>query len=375
VPLGRSRRTLWLVADGAIAAAAFLLLAEEPVDVPATGRLFTGLLVATMAVAMADVVTDALIVDWGHAHGRAGRYQSAQWLSLYASGLIIGTAGGTLSAQGRITTAFLLSALAAAAMSVLAAIGVREPGRPLTETDPKPVADARISARLAMHELGRSARSPAVLSVAAFLFLWSFNPFAYTVLHVHMKDALGLGEQFYGDSLSMLSLSSIVAAAGSGLFSRGVSLRLLVHASVVLGILGSLAYQAKSDRRSALAVTLAVGFMSMTATLIQLELAARVCPPRAAGTVFASLMAVSNLSATLASWIGGVGYERLGAVWGRPAGFRFLVLIGAAATAACWLTLPLLSSALVAKAGQSEPPEGTSATTPPPSRDQRHLDT
>jgi hypothetical protein len=43
----------------------------------------------------------------------------------------------------------------------------------------------------------------------------------------------------------------------------------------------------------------------MTATLIQLDLAARSCPPEAAGTVFATLMALENFAASLSTWLGG----------------------------------------------------------------------
>jgi predicted membrane metal-binding protein len=61
-----------------------------------------------------------------------------------------------------------------------------------------------------------------------------------------------------------------------------------------------------------------------------------------AGTVFALLMALSNLSLALASRIGGGWYESWGTEIGAGAAFDRLVLIGAACTAACWLMLLIL---------------------------------
>jgi MFS family permease len=348
IPLGHSRRKLWLVSAGALAAAAFIGLTLDPFQTPAPRRLFVWLFIATLAMAMADVVTDALIVDWGHVQGRTGRYQAAQWLCVYASGLLTGTAGGYFSAHGRSGTAFFVSALASGATLLLSASSVREPPRRALEATS--LADP--PGRRSFGELLQALRGRAVLGVAAFMFLWSFNPFAFTVLHLHIRDALGLGEQFFGDSLSLFALSSIVAAALYGVYSRRVSMRVLIHVAVVLGIFGALVYAAMTDWTSAVIVTLAVGFTSMTANLIQFELAARACPPQAVGTVFASFMAVSNLSATLSSWLGGIGYERMSPAWGPTTAFRVLVVIGAATTTGCWLVVTLLPPDVLATRDQ-----------------------
>ncbi len=97
-----------------------------------------------------------------------------------------------------------------------------------------------------------------------------------------------------------------------------------------------------TDKRSAVLVTLVGGFTYMTATLIQLDLAARACPPEVAGTVFATLMALENFATLLSTWIGGSWYERGLAHWGSRTSFHVLVLVGSAFTAACWLLVPFL---------------------------------
>lgn len=90
-------------------------------------------------------------------------------------------------------------------------------------------------------------------------------------------------------------------------------------------------------------VTLATSFTYMTALLIQLDLAAQTCPPRAAGTVFATLMAVSNLSFSLSTAAGGWLYDLFASSWDRPTSFNILVSIGATFTAGCWLLVPWLT--------------------------------
>lgn len=80
----------------------------------------------------------------------------------------------------------------------------------------------------------------------------------------------------------------------------------------------------------------------MTACLVQLDLAARVCPPDTAGTTFALLMALQNVgmssSVAVGGWIYEAGLER----WGPRTSFNTLVDLGAVTTAACWLLVPWL---------------------------------
>jgi hypothetical protein len=90
----------------------------------------------------------------------------------------------------------------------------------------------------------------------------------------------------------------------------------------------------------------------MTATLIQLDLAARACPLEAAGSVFALLMAIENLSGSLSTGLGGWAYERAAGRWGAMTSFYLLVFIGSAFTATSGLLLPALRRA--ADDGQSK---------------------
>ena len=337
VPLFGRRRQGYLILTSGTAAVALLGLAWLPTPPARYAWLLGWLAAATVAWSFSDVVADALMIDRGRALGLVGRFQAVQWGAAYAAALLTGVGGGRLSRPGGERVGFLICGLAATATLLLAALAVREPRAA------RPAGDARGAARA----LVGAARSPAILGVAAFLFLWNFNPFSTVVLRLHMTRTLGLGEQSYGAAQSVMAVGSIAACLGYAAAGRRASPSPSrpVRLSIALGVASTLAYVGLVDRASAMAVAGFVGLTYMTATLIQLDLAARACPPEAAGSVFALLMAVQNLAAATSTVLGGWCYERWLGRWGATTSFRVLVVVGAATTAASWLLLPLLRRA------------------------------
>lgn len=334
VPLFGYRRKSYLIATSALAATSLLVLAVAPIPAGAARLLFAGLLLPTLAVACADVVADALMVDEGQPRGLTGRLQAVQWACMYAATIVSGSLSGFLTERKQERLAFALCGGLSVVTLVLSCVAVREPRRT--------VALARGTLGSALRELVKLACTPTVASVAAFLFLWNFNPFSTTVLHLHMTQAMGFSEQFYGHTVSLLAVASVAACVAYGAYCRRVPMPLLVRGSIVLGIVATLGYWLMSDRTSAVLVALGVGFTYMTATLIQLDLAARTCPPRVAGTVFALLMAASNAGLIASTWLGGLWYDQWSAHWGRGVAFHVLIGVGAAFTASCWLLVPFL---------------------------------
>jgi predicted MFS family arabinose efflux permease len=331
VPLAGSRRKAYLVVANAAAAVGLGAVYMLPLS-PGQGReLLAWLIVPTAGVALCDVAADALMIEKGQPLGLTGRLQSVQWACLYAATIAAGLVGGYLSEHRVERLGFLICAGLSALALVLTIACVREDH-----------ARARPNSGEARRTLGRLARSAALWRVGGFLFLWNFNPFSQTVLYLHMTRAMGLGEQFYGYTVSLLAAACVAASAGYGLYCRRVPMRTLVHASIALGVVATLAYAFLVDRRSALAITVAVGLTYMTATVIQLDLAARACPPEVAGTAFALLMALENLATITSTWLGGLLYEWGTARWGSRPAFVALVGVGAACTACCWLVMPPL---------------------------------
>ena len=119
----------------------------------------------------------------------------------------------------------------------------------------------------------------------------------------------------------------------------------LIHGSIVAGILSTLCYWPMHDATTAVLASIVFGLTYQTATLIQLDLAARICPTESAGTIFALLMAISNTGISASYGVGGLTYDWLASadmLGSRHAAFDALVAIGAASTAGCWLLVPVM---------------------------------
>jgi MFS family permease len=292
-PIRGSRRRSYLILAGGVMAVSLLGLFAWPVPSRARFALLAWLIGPTVAVAFADVVADALMVERGRPLGLTGRLQAIQWGSLSAASILTGLVGGLLAEHHRETWSFLICGLVGLATMALAWGCVVEPGRPPTNPEG--------SGREAIRALGQVARTPAVLAIGAFLFLWSFNPFSNDILNLHLTRQLHFREDFYGLTVAWISVGAIGGSLAYGAYCRRFSLRARTHASIVFGIAGTLAYLAVTDPLSAVIVSVVVGFASMTGLLIQFDLAAQVCPPRVAGTTFALLMALSNLGTSLST--------------------------------------------------------------------------
>jgi MFS family permease len=116
----------------------------------------------------------------------------------------------------------------------------------------------------------------------------------------------------------------------------------LVHLSILLGIVSTIGYWFMFDQKSAVVVSIAVGFTYVTANMIQMDLAAQICPPGVSATVFSTLMAVTNFGLSLSYAVGGYLYDWGSLQWDPHFAFRMLVGVGAITTAACWLFVPRL---------------------------------
>lgn len=333
VPLFGMRRKSYLLLSSGMASVTLLALYVFPPVNSSLGWLVLGLLLPTVGVAMADVVIDALMVEHGQPLGITGKLQSIQWSAMYAAMIMTGWTGGWLSEGGRQTQGFLICGLVLLPTLWLVRRHVGEPA------SVRPPGSWRGEWRL----LWRTMTSRGLLTISLFLLLWNFNPFSTAVLQAYMREELGWSEQFYGNTVSLQAVASLVASVAYGCYCRRVSISGLIHLAILQGVLCTVCYWFLWNQPMAVAVSLWVGFSYMTASLAQLDLAARLCPPQISATVFATLMAISNLGITLSYAVGGWAYETASGLWGRPLAFQVLVGVGASTTAACWWLAPGLA--------------------------------
>ena len=185
--------------------------------------------------------------------------------------------------------------------------------------------------------------NPSIVAIGTFLFLWNFNPFSSTVLYYYSTEALHFSEQFVGSLTSWHAVGLLTGSILYGVICRKIPISWLMHGSIVAGIVATIAYWGYRDATSGVVISLLVGVVYAIGSLIQLDLAARVCRLETAGTTFALLMSLTNLSAALSQGVGGTIYEAMAEQWGYASAFQILVAVGALFTAGCWLLMPILS--------------------------------
>jgi Na+/melibiose symporter-like transporter len=142
-------------------------------------------------------------------------------------------------------------------------------------------------------------------AVAAFLFLWNFNPFTRSVQQAYSTEELGFSQQFYGALVSIQAVAEVGACVLYGFVCRRIAFGRLLHLSILTGIASTLAYVFMTDRISAVVANIVFGVTYQLGMLVTMDLAARVCPIASAGTTFAILMAVCNTALTAATYSGG----------------------------------------------------------------------
>jgi BT1 family len=362
VPLAGSHRRSHLLLTTAVACAGLSVLYLLPLGSDSGPLLLMLLLLPAVAIAYSDVVTDALMIEVGQPRGLTGRLQSIQWASIYAATIFTGVTGGALSEAGLQQLGFLIAGLSCAVSFFAVWLLVRDPGRSPAAACPGLVGDsgprAGVQFRLgrALAEMGQTFREPGVLTIGAFLFFWNFNPFSSTVLYYYSTTNLQFSEQFVGTLTSWQAVGGVVGSVLYGVFCRAMPVPWLIHGSIVTGILATLAYWGYRDPASAVLVSVSAGLVYAIGSLVQLDLAARVCRPVTAGTTFALLMSLSNLSLSLSQGVGGSMFEAMARQWGNAWAFQLLVAAGALATAACWLLLPVLNHSIVAAGGAGAAP-------------------
>jgi hypothetical protein len=188
-------------------------------------------------------------------------------------------------------------------------------------------------------------RQPLFLAVCGLLSVWSFNPVWGSVLYAHMIEGLGFSEQAYGNITSTFFAGCLLGSVGYGMYCRSVRLGTFMHLSILAAVVSNAIYWQMSTLTSAYVVSLIAGAAYMTGTLIQLDLVARIVPARAAATVFAIVMALTNFIASGSAVFGAWLFEVANESYGADAGFRLAVALSVAAAMSCWLLIPAIRQA------------------------------
>jgi predicted MFS family arabinose efflux permease len=269
-------------------------------------------------------MVDALMVEVGRPLELTGSFQAIQWAAISVAFTMAQFAGGYLSAHATPQTVFLLSAVFPL-VTFFTALGlVQEPKRKLNR-------HGLHDTRAALQQAGRS---QTLWIVAGFLFFWNFSPSLGTPLLYYQADVLGFSKIFIGALGAISNAAGVVGALVFFAYWRMFNLHRLLIISVALGVVSTLSFIGLTGPKSAVVIFFVFGTLSQITHLAVLDLAARSCPVRAEGTVFALLMSCLNVGRTGSTFLGGWLYDH--------AGLTPLIFISAGCTALCWLIVPLL---------------------------------
>ena len=334
--LGRRRKSYLILAGSSGLLALILQAANSSASMGPQLALGIALSLVTFSTAFHDVIADALMVEVGQPQGKTAFIQSVQWTAMNLGTILVGILGGFLAQMKDYTTSIQVCLVLTFVNLVLSVTQVEEPR---VERD-------ALSVREESEGLVSAMRSPAILAAAGFLVLWSFNPFSNTVCYGYLTGVIGMNEQSVGFALSILAFGSLLGSSHYGFLARRLSLRSLLRLAVVSGVLSTLCYALVADRPTAYLASFIVGYTYLMGCMVQFDLCARCCPPRFAGTLFASLMALSNLSLIASDWIGGAMFDTLDALIGHEMTYQLLIIIGSSFSLLCLILVPVIEAAM-----------------------------
>ena len=322
-PLAGYQRQSYLLLISLMGASSWLALTILPSQY---GTVLALLTLCAATLAFCDVLIDALMVEVGRPLELTGRFQAVQWAAISVAFTVAQFAGGYLSTHASSHTVFLLSA-GFPLITFFATLGlVQEPKSRLSQ-------DSLRDTRAALWQAGQS-RS--LWIVAGFLFFWNFSPSLGTPLLYYQTDVLGFSKIFIGSLGAVSNAAGAVGALVFFAYCRAFNLSRLLLIAVILGVASSLSFLGLIGPKSAVAIFFVFGMLSQITHLAVLDLAARSCPLRAEGTVFALLMSCLNVGRTGSTFLGGWLYDQVG--------ITPLIYISAGFTALCWLIVPFLKT-------------------------------
>ncbi len=331
VPLFGMRRRAWMIVSTSLATVGLAWLAIHPPAMTPGWTLGALLVLPTFGIALGDVVTDALMIERGQPLGATGTLQSAQWTASYSATIAIGWLVGWLTDRDQSAIAFGIAAALSFGSLMLALTVIREPPPPTDPPEPPSLIGAL-----------RASLSPRVLRAAAFLFLLAFNPFA-ALEYAHVTIDLGMSETHYGQTVSVFAIFAVIACLTYGWAAERFEVSRLAHAALGSSVLVTLGLMLVVDEASDFGLSIASALAWTFAFLLQADVAARLCPPRYSGTVFALLMAVSNGADSLSAYLGGALHDRFSPTLGTSITYDILVVLGALGTLFAWLLVPRLA--------------------------------
>jgi predicted MFS family arabinose efflux permease len=296
------------------------------------GALILWLLLAVYGMAIASTLCGAFLVEKGQKLGSSSAFVNQQWLWFNVAQIGTFTLGGALleylAPLGALQWAAAIAAVAPVAVIFACVFTVDE------EKSAISVAGLKASAAGLFHALSRRH----LWVIALFLLFYYFSPGVDTPLYFYMTDHLQFSQFYIGVLSSIGAAGGIAAALFYGRFLAHMSAKALLNLSILVGVLGTLAFLFLWDPTTAAIAHFCYGAASTITLVATLGMAADRCPAGSEGFAFAALVSVTNIASSLADNVGSYLYEHV-----FHDGLYPLILVAAAFTAVNFLLVPFLN--------------------------------
>ncbi len=300
IPLLGYRRRSYLLLSNLAAAVGFMWMSGIS---DAKALMIAGIAVG-VSVAAADVIVDALMVEYGKASGKVTRFQGVQWACLYTAALLSGVLSSYLLEWYTPLLALQRAALVCAIMpAVVFCITWWSVPEKKARLDTAGLAESGLGLLAAL-------KSVHLWIVLVLIALLAFNPGMWTPANYYFTQVKGLSDSEYAFADIFFSGGAILAAvAFIVLPTKRLSTRVLQTVGILLAAASMTPYFFIETKGQLYIGNIVWGFGYQVGSLATLSLAAQVCPKRAEGFVFAALLSVSNLSTNFGEYFGGQWYE------------------------------------------------------------------
>ncbi|GAB4213169.1 MAG: folate/biopterin family MFS transporter [Synechococcales cyanobacterium] len=327
VPWRGYRRRPYLILAGGLGSLAWLAMALWVQDAV---QAMVAMVAGSMAIAVADVVVDSLVVERSRDQDWAGTsyLQSLSWGVTALGSLMTAYWGGSLLQWASPRWVFGLAACLPLVV-IAAAFGIQE--------IPKPSQQRSSSSWTELTTLWQTLRQPHVLLPVAFVFLWQATPSSEAAFFYFVTDDLGFGAEFLGRVRLVTSVASLVGVYCFQRYLKHLPLRPLFLAitlvSTALGMTSLILVEhwnriwGISDQWFSLGDSLILTVAGQIAFMPILVLAARLCPPGIEATFFALLMSIFNLAGALSHELGAGLMHLLGVTEHQFQALPLLVII------------------------------------------------
>ncbi len=281
--------------------------------------ILTLITISYVAYAFQDVVTDGLMVEVSKPDNLTGKFQSIQWGAVYAASIITALASGYLTDLARnqhITYQHIFGITAIFPLITIFVVWylVKEPK----------IASAQPVDKTNLNLLKESFKHKDLWLLAFFLFFWNFSPSFGAPFFYYATDTLKFDGKFFGILGGIASASSLLGAILFNKYLSKIEIRKLLVAAIFIGIgatLFTLIYfvpqvinNLKIVKTIAIISSVPLALISTIIFLSLLNLAAKISPLYAGGTVFAFLMSFYNLGIMGSSIFGGWLFQYTGLI-------------------------------------------------------------